>query len=221
MTHQTRFRATQNAAEEVKGMATNALTKPRSNGEISEAVEERLLAPARRAEVVVPVLGTAPKPTERIHWQAPTGRWWLIDDFRSDPTAETYGGVVVPADVRGRLKDLLRAGFAPDLVLVGHEMPDQYTPGDPVPNLVPEQAPASPIPATLVNPSPDAALEAARQGTKGVLTLSRLAGKALLALVGTAVAAGSVLSRLDPVIVAGVEIRPGVFAWVEVDRWSW
>lgn len=203
-------------------MTTNALVKPPINREISEAVEERLLEPARRADVVVPVLGTAPKPTGRVHWQAPTGRWWLIDEFRSDPTAQAYGGVVVPAEVRGRLKDLLRAGFAPDIVLVGHEMPDRFAPGDPVPDLVPGQAtPSDRMPATLVNPSTDAALDAARQGSEKALALTRLAGKALVALVSAAAAAGSALSRLDPVIVAGVEVEAGVFVWVEVDRWSW
>ncbi|MCA9859866.1 MAG: hypothetical protein KC438_09095 [Thermomicrobiales bacterium] len=203
-------------------MATNALLTTPNDGEISKAVEERLLGPARRADVVMPVLGTAPKPTERVHWQAPTGRWWLIDDFRSDPTAETYGGVVVPVDVRDRLTDLLRAGFAPDIVLVGHEMPDRFVPGDPVPDLVPGQAtPSDRMPATLVNPSTDAALEAARQGSEKALALTRLAGKALVALVSAAAAAGSALGRLDPVIVAGVEVEAGVFVWVEVDRWSW
>lgn len=181
-------------------------------------VDERLILPARRAGRELSVLGAAPAPSGPLHWQAPTGNWWVINEFRSDPTAELYGGVVVPREVRVRLEQLLREGFAPDRILLGHELPREYSPGDPIPDLVPAKRSSEVL---APRHSPEMAIEAARQGAAATIGLARSAGKALALVAGAAAAAGLAVARLDPIIVAGVEVEPGVFAWVEVDRWSW
>lgn len=191
----------------------------RSMSVASPAVMERLLEPARRAELNLPIVGTSTEPEGEVHWQAPSGQWWLIGDHRSDPTAEQYGGVVVPDEVQARLTRLLREGFAPDMILVGHEMPYGYSPGDPIPSLVP--APRRQL-APVAVPQSTRALEAAATGTAVSLAVGRSAFRAIGVLAAKAAAVGSALGELDPIVIAGVrDERSGAVTWVEVARWGW
>lgn len=197
---------------------------PAPSNEPVQGTEERLLAPARRAGYDLPVIGTSEEPDGDVYWQAPTGNWWLITDRRSDPTAALYGGVVVPDREREKLVELLRKGFSADRVLVGHEFPLDWSPGDPVPDLVPK------VPSTQLVPRPS--LEAARRAeiaaasTRASAMLGRAALTATKALVVGAVAVGAAIgagfAALDPVLIAGVrDSRTGAVTWVEVARWSW
>jgi hypothetical protein len=183
--------------------------------------EEKLLGPARRAGYELPVIGTAMEPQGEVEYQAPKGQWWIFNYHRDDPTAALHGGVVVPIEVRQRLEQLLRHGFAPDTIWVGHEMPINWEPGQPKPDLVPQKRPAT----TDLVTSPRSPALPARSAEVGVAV-----GKGLLkvtkALVTGAAAAGlaigSAMAELDPIIVAGVrDPSSGAVTFVEVARWSW
>lgn len=194
-----------------------------SLGPAPEVVTTRLISPAARAGLDLKVLGEAPAPEGEFTWQADSGRWWVFNDHKADPTAAQYGGVVVPADVQERLVQLLRNGFAPDMILVGHEMSEDWSPGEKLPDLVPSttrrlpdrQAQMRGVPAIT---SRDVGVGALEVG-KAAVVASMAVGVALGAVAGALMRAAS---ELDPVIVAGVQI-PGtdVLCWVEVDRWSW
>jgi len=187
-------------------------------------VEAQLLAPARRAGYELPVLGTSEEPDGDVYWQAPAGNWWLITDRRTDPTAALYGGVVVPEREREKLVELLREGFSPDRILVGHEFPLDWSPGDPVPDLVPKAPSTKLVPRVSLEAAKRAEIAAA--STQATLKLGRVALSAIKALVvGAAtvgLAVGKAVSELDPIVMAGVrDPRTGAVTWVEVTRWSW
>lgn len=193
-----------------------------SPAELTSGTEERLLRPARRAGYDLPVIGTSEEPEGDVCWQAPSGHWWVIADRRDDPTAERYGGVVVPERERAKLAQLLREGFSPDRILVGHEFPLGWTPGDPVPDLVPTAS------RELVPRSPqeDRRAELTNVSVQATATLGRAALTATKALAVGALAVGVAIGRaaaeLDPIVIAGVrDPRTGAVTWVEVARWSW
>lgn len=208
-------------------MDTKNLPAPRAEALLAEATRERLLGPARRAGYDLPVIGTSEAPEGEFLWQAPTARWWVFNDHRDDPTVAQYGGVVVPTDVKERLTKLLAEGFSPDLILIGHEMPDRWAPGDCVPELVPV--------STQTLPRADAATpvlqrlvtsQTSRDVGVGALKVGKaafLGGLALGVLTGQVVAAvAAAAAQLDPVIVAGVRAPGASYAtWVEVARWEW
>ncbi len=201
---------------------THALISAPSTA-LVDGTDQRLLLPARRAGHELPIIGTSDEPDGDLYWQAPSGHWWLFTDRRTDPTAEVYGGVVVPEDVREKLVDLLREGFAPDRILIGHEFPLDWAPGDPRPDLVPKAHPRlAQRPAAEVFRQADIPTVS----TRGTLKLGRAVLTGMKALLVGAAAVGSVigmaLSQLDPVVVAGVrDPRTGAVTWVEVARWDW
>lgn len=191
------------------------------------ALNARMLDPAHRIGYELPVIGTSTAPQGEFLWQAPTEQWWLFNGHRDDPTAVQYGGVVVPPDVKERLTRLLTEGFAPDVILIGHEMPHGWGPGSPLPDLVPtppSRLPGRPRRSTAAG-SPTASHTSRNVGV-GVLKLGKavvLGGVAVGVALGAAVGAVSAAAaRLDPVIVAGVR-NPGtgLVTWVEVARWDW
>lgn len=190
-------------------------------GALTQRLETELLAPARRAGIELSVIGTTMEPRGQVEYQAPNGQWWIFNHHRDDPTAALHGGVVVPTEVRQRLEQLLRHGFAPDTIWIGHEMPVEWHPGQPKPDLVPQRRPAT---TDLVTTARRPALPAGSADFgvavgKGLLK----ATKALVlgaAAVGLAV--GSAMAELDPIIVAGVrDPSSGAVTFVEVARWSW
>lgn len=172
---------------------------------------DKLLQPAQRAGLDLPALGTSNEPKGPMYWQAPTENWWLFSDHRSDPTAEAYGGVVVPREQRKKLVRLLAEGFDPDIVLVGHELPIGVTPSDPVPDLVPVSVPGS---RAIAPPS----LSPGTKRTLAALLEGAVTAGSLLA--STSAALGRAAVQLDPVVLAGVR-HDGCVVWVEVCRWSW
>lgn len=184
---------------------------------IERAVETRVIAPARQAGYELPIIGTSEEPQGEVLWQAPSGHWWLFRDHESDPSAERYGGVVVPDDQREKLEELLRNGFSPDLILVGHEMPQDYSPGDAVPDVVPpRQRQLGPPPSRVWKARQPVVVDG---GT--ALAMGRALFKATSAVVAGAVALGAALGSLDPVVLAGVRHPSGAVTWVEVTRWNW
>lgn len=186
----------------------------------TDAVRQRLLQPADHAGHSLEVLGRSEQPPNGYPWLAPTGRWWTFFEHDSDPTALMYGGVVVPAEVRSKLEQLLREGFAPDVILVGHELPARWEPGDPLPSLVPAAPPSTELPArqALYLPDPKKSADVAVR-TAGALGKAAFAIGKSAAQIG--VALGASLAQLDPVILAGVRHEDGSVTWVEVVRWTW
>ncbi len=195
-------------------------TRPEPSG-VTDAVRQRLLQPADHAEHSLEVLGRSEQPPNGYPWLAPTGRWWTFFDHDSDPTALMYGGVVVPADVRVQLEQLLRKGFAPDVVLIGHELPAPWEPGDPLPALVP----AAPPPAELETTRQVSYLPVPKRSANMAVRAAGALGKAAFAIGKSAaqigVAVGASLAQIDPVILAGVRHEDGLVTWVEVVRWTW
>ncbi len=208
-------------------MDTKNLPAPRARALLAEATRERLLAPARRAGYDLPLIGTSEAPEGEFLWQAPTERWWVFNDHRDDPTVAQYGGVVVPADVKERLTKLLAEGFSPDLILIGHEMPDRWKPGEPVPELVPVSTQTLPAAGAATPVLPRLVTsQTSRDVGVGALKVGKaafLGGLALGVLTGQVVAAvAAAAAQLDPVIVAGVRAPGASYAtWVEVARWEW
>lgn len=204
-----------------------AMTSTSAQDSLLPLLEERLLRPARAANQDVEVIGTSEAPEGEFLWQAPTERWWVFNDHRDDPTVAQYGGVVVPADVKERLLRLLAEGFAPDLILIGHEMPDRWKPGDPVPELVPVSTPTLPAAGAATPVLPRLVTsQTSRDVGVGALKVGKaafLGGLALGVLTGQVVAAvAAAAAQLDPVIVAGVRAPGASYAtWVEVARWEW
>lgn len=182
----------------------------------SQPLNARVLEPARRAGLGdLHVIGRSEQPPNGYPWRAPNGHWWAFFDHASDPTAEVYGGVVVPADIRARLERLLTAGFDPDVVLIGHEMPREWTPGEGLPSLLPKRPAAGrSVAITIARPGFDPALRFG--GAVALVALNVGAGALRLA---EAVARS--VASLDPVVLAGVRHGDGSLTWVEVCRWNW
>lgn len=181
-------------------------------------LSQRLLTPARAAGRDLEVIGVGPPPTGETLVQEPGGRWWMFNDHRDDPLARMHGGAVVPRDVRERLEQLLANGFSADLILVGHELPGDWSPGRPIPEL-------GPAPSDAIRKSP-------RRDPHGAVADSaaaRAIASTMRSLAGAGAALGTSLARLagalaelDPVIVAGAHIpNSDHLVYVEVARWSW
>ena len=200
----------------------NDLIQAPPPAELIERTEESLLAPARRAQLELPVIGTSEEPHGDVYWQDPTSQWWLFSHHLSDPTAEQYGGVVVPEEQREKLVRLLREGFSPDLVWVGHELPARWSPGETLPDLVP----AAPASTALAIGGGSIKPELSAGSAQAAVTIGRSAFKVTKTLVvGAAtvgLALGATMAELDPIIIAGVRHPDlGAVTWVEVTRWSW
>lgn len=183
-------------------------------------VETLMIEPAQRAGYDLTVLGTSNEPDGEMFWQAPSGRWWLFRDHRSDPTVEQYGGMVVPSEQREKLVRLLQTGFSPDIILTGHELPLGHSPGDPLPELVPTPRPQ------LIRPRSQRHAVLASESSHSVHMVGRVASSAIKRLaigaVSAGIAMGIAMSNLDPVVLAGVrDPNSGALTWVEVARWSW
>lgn len=207
-------------------MVENAV-EMKGSAAVASGVLERMLEPARHAGYDLPVIGTSQEPQGEFLWQAPTDRWWVFNDHRADPTAAQHGGVVVTDEVKERLTRLLAQGFDPDVILVGHETPQGWSPGSQLPDLVPAAERRTLVPARkskmlgslIASPrSLDVGIGALKVG-KAAVVGGVAVGVALGALVGAVAAAAA---RLDPVIIAGVrDSGTGLVTWVEVARWDW
>jgi hypothetical protein len=184
--------------------------------EIERAVETRMIGPARRVGYELPIIGTTEEPRGEVQWQAPSGRWWLFRDHQTDPSAGLYGGVVVPNEQREKLKELLRQGFSADLILVGHELPLGYSPGDVIPDVVPQRHPLATTSGQVWKVGRPAIPSA-----NGALTIRRAVLKVTAGLIAGAAVLGAAIGSLDPVVIAGVRSPSGAVTWVEVTRWNW
>ena len=183
---------------------------------LGQLTGERLLIPAEQAGLSVAPLGISVLPAEGIQIQAPNGNYWCFDDHRVDPTRDEYGGrVPVPAEISQRLHDLVDAGAHVDLVWTGHEMPASWKPGDRVPELVPAPVDLREMDRRIVTANINAARSIAGSVALGAKTVGKVAAS-------SALAAGSLLDGLDPVILGGViDPETNLVCWCLLAQWVW
>lgn len=185
--------------------------------ELAEPLRRKLLEPGRKIGYDLPQLGLSPLPEERTFWQAPTGSWWLFDSFERDPTAQQFGGrIPVPAEPHAKLTELQAGGLAADLIWIGHELDPDWSPGRPLPTLVPSP------PAGTTRPPGESPSTGAAFATHLAQALYRAGQKLGRGSLSFGAAVGASLAELDPVVLGGVKHpRAPVVAWVELARWTW
>ena len=176
------------------------------------SLEGRLFLPAARA-------GVQPKrfavtSTPRTHLVATTlmddhGCHWVISSALADP-ATRDGRIPVPRKHLDALYRLDSAGAALDFVVIAHELPGSWRPGEPLPRLVP--------PPERVRRADHVVLEIGhRLLAAAVLTL-----KVGAVAAAAPIAAAAALAALDPVILGGVVTDdPNLTAWAVIAAWAW
>jgi hypothetical protein len=168
-----------------------------------------MLAPARESGYELRLLGATVLPQRQVIARSPHGTWMFVDHV-ADPTAERYRGKIpIPAEQHARLAALDRAGVRPDLVWLGHELPDSWREGHPVP---------VPAPAQL--------REKDQRLTARLRTATRLflrGAGATLAVATTPLAAAAALGAgLDPIVLGGVRHPEApVVEWALLAQWDW
>jgi hypothetical protein len=100
-----------------------------------ELTERRILSPAREAGYELHLVGATVYPQRQMIAKTQYGQWLFVDHW-VDPTADKDGKLHVPPDQQPRLLELDRL-IAPGLLFMGHQLPDSYREGDPIPQLVP------------------------------------------------------------------------------------
>jgi len=182
---------------------------------LERQLERRVLAPARRIGENLPLVAITepPPPVSILH--PPQGGTWIAAYHDSDPVALARGALHAPeAEIR-RLAQLHKAGVEPDAILVGHQLPGRWQPGDPVP--------AAYLPAEVATVDRLLATQAAAVSA-GVDFLRTLAG--IGAGLGAATVAGvgqlaDAAVLLDPFVLGGItEPKTGLVGWVFLGGWD-
>jgi hypothetical protein len=175
-----------------------------------EIANERMLAPAGAAGYELPLVGATPPLHQRSIHRTPQGVW-LFDDYVNDPTALEYKGEIpVPQGETERLVALWEAGVRAQYVWIGHQLPDDYQEGQPLPRLVP-------APRELREKDEKLKLNL----TKAAKVLGVVAaGTLALAVSPLALAAAGV--GQDPIVLGGVRHpKAPVVAWCVLCQWEW
>lgn len=189
------------------------LPAPPLNSELQlglrERAERRMLSPARDRGYELRLLGATVLPQRRVIVRSRWGTWMFVDHLE-DPTAELYAGrIPVPAEQHARLLELERVGVDPDVVWLGHELPERWREGDPVP---------VPAPAHIREKD---------QRLTGRLTFaSRVFLLGAVATLGLAAAPLAALATLgagaDPIVLGGVRHPDApVVQWALLAQWEW
>ena len=175
--------------------------------------ERQMLSPARRAGYELRLVGATVLPQrqtiERTKWGT-----WLFVNHAEDPTSEEYGGrIPIPPDQLARLRELDRIGVTPKHAWIGHQLPDTYEDGAPLPRLVPD-------PPSLREKDERLTLGLASATSlyfKAITGFLAGAGTAPLLALGAAAGAG-----LDPIVFGGVQ-HPDlpVVEWCVLAQWEW
>jgi hypothetical protein len=194
--------------------APTLLPAPRITGAIepalAELAEQKLLSPAREAGYDLRLVGATVLPQRQVIARTQWGKWLFVSHVH-DPTAQQYGGKIpLPAAEHERLTELHLAGVRPDLVWLGHQLPDTWEAGQPVP---------VPSPAHLREKDERLTLrlaEATRLYIRGagmLLTAATAAPLAALAALG---------AGLDPIVLGGVR-HPQfpLVEWALLAQWEW
>jgi hypothetical protein len=184
--------------------------------ELTELVEQRMLAPARKAGYELRLVGATVLPQQQTITRTQHGTWAFVDHLE-DPTAAEYNGEIpVPEDQIPWLIELGRRGVKPQFIWIGHQLPDSYRDGEPLPQLVPDPRPLRELDERLTLQL----AKALRVYLKGVLILLGMAASAPLVVVGGAATAVGV--GLDPIIFGGVKHpQLPVVMWCALAQWDW
>jgi hypothetical protein len=188
--------------------------RPRPSPALAQRLERQVLAPARSiGEELSLVAITEPPPPVSVMYP-PRGGTWLIAYHDSDPIAHARGGDLhAPEAEIKRLTQMHQAGVNPDVILVGHQQPGRWRPGDPVP---PAYFAGEP---TTVNRVLSAQAWAVESGLR-LLRAALKAGAEISAGTAAGAAALGAAVLLDPVVAAGVrEPRSGLIGWVPLGSW--
>jgi hypothetical protein len=195
--------------------ATSLLPAPRLSADLESRLIERaecqVLSPARERGYELLLLGATVLPQRQVIARTEHGTWLFVDHL-DDPTAREYDGKIpIPAAEHAQLTDLHEAGVRPDLVWLGHELPQAWEDGDAIPQLVP-------VPAHL-RERDQRLVRWLTEGSKLFLRASAALTAAALSPLAIAAAAGS---GLDPLVLGGVR-HPElpVVQWVLLAQWEW
>lgn len=186
--------------------------------DLERPLESMLLEPARRiGRHDIAVIGVTEIPKQPIIRKTNNGTWFFAAPYLDDPGLARDGAIAIPEVELHRLIALRDAGVRCDLIWIGHEVPADWKPGQPLPDLVPAPANIRRL---------DANLERLMRGT-AIATAGVAAGVALAAGAGVGLALGAAVAPfaligLDPVILAGVKhpTEP-VAAWAPLAAWNW
>lgn len=197
----------------------SVLPAPRADAnlerEFVQLAEQRVVDPARRAGLEVPMLGATVLPQRQTICRTDQGAWLLVD-HTDDPTASHYRGKIpIPAAEIAVLRRLHDAGVHVDTVWLAHELPATYRAGDAIPRLVP-------VPRELREKDErlTARLTTATELFLKAAALTLTAAVAApLGVIGVAAAA---TPGLDPVILGGVT-HPTLplVQWCLLAQWEW
>jgi hypothetical protein len=100
---------------------------------LERQLERRVLAPARKLGEDLPLVAITEPPPPVSIMHPPQGGTWIAAHADRDPVAMARGALHAPEAEIERLTKLYDAGMRPDLILVGHQLPGRWQPGDPVP----------------------------------------------------------------------------------------
>lgn len=180
---------------------------------LSELTDQRVLSPARAAGYELHLVGATVYPQRQTVARTSRGTWLFVDHW-VDPTADEDGDLQVPPEQLEQMHELDRL-IAPDLLFIGHQLPNSYREGDPIPQLVP--------PPRHLRERDERLTQRLRRGTelflKGSGAVLTLAAAAPIMAVGAIASLGA---GLDPIIFAGV-VHPEYPAvqWVVLVHWVW
>lgn len=173
-------------------------------------IETRVRVPAAKARVHLPILGvTKPPPVQRII-QATDGRWLVASRFDTDPATLTRGATFAPSAVIRQLDALINAGVSFDEIYIFDELPREWAPGKPVPEM---------RPLTEWR----AARTVEKQETIFALGVAALAGlvEAGRAIGRGAVSLGAAVTSFDPALVGAVrDPATGLWIWALIAKWD-
>jgi hypothetical protein len=165
-----------------------------------ELAEHRMLAPARSAGYELRLAGATVLPQRQTIARTKFGTWLFVD-HADDPAAAQYRNrVPIPTQQLKRLAQLDRAGVRPELVWIGHQLPDTHKDGDPLTDIVPP-------PLHL------------RQKDESLKLWMEKLSKLFKGVAEGLVAAGA---GLDPIILGGVKHPELPFVqWCLLAQWEW
>lgn len=99
-------------------------------------MRHRVLEPARRHGLDLSLAAVTPRPADVEVRRSPHGTWWLAATAEADPVALSNGGVThAPPEIVRDLRSLRAAGVDFDFIVLAHELPGTWNPGEPVPKM--------------------------------------------------------------------------------------
>jgi hypothetical protein len=186
--------------------------------ELDEAIERRVLDPARRIGHELEAIGLTALPEGTLVQPTAHGTWLLAADYLNDPGLAQDRAIAIPERELQTLRRLRAAGVSVDLIWIAHELPGDWQPDKPMPLIVPD----APRYRQLDQQLERLVVGAARTtltAAKGVAVATAAVGALGVGLVAGLASASE---GLDPVILGGVRHpTEQVVAWAVLAQWHW